>query len=182
METAQLQSETVRNGCLHSSPPRQPFRSRVHRSRPDNVKCLRLGSYTQQSRRLCLCRSTAVVEQADSGVRERVPALPFVKLAGQDDMKLALLLNVVDQTIGGVLIMGDRGTGKSVAVSGPALSLFYPGACSSQDAAQQIGEDAAVSGQSLLCGVSRSGHWWISCLRWTLLRAIPLTLTPPSQA
>ena len=44
------------------------------------------------------------------------PAFPFVSLAGQDDMKLALLLNVVDSGIGGVLIMGDRGCGKSVAV------------------------------------------------------------------
>ncbi len=31
-------------------------------------------------------------------------------------MRLALLLNVIDSRIGGVLIMGDRGTGKSVAV------------------------------------------------------------------
>ena len=43
--------------------------------------------------------------------------MPFVKLADQEEMKLALLLNVVDPAVGGVLIMGDRGTGKSVAVS-----------------------------------------------------------------
>ncbi|PSC73125.1 magnesium chelatase ATPase subunit I [Micractinium conductrix] len=42
-------------------------------------------------------------------------ASPCAALA-PEDMKLALLLNVVDPTIGGVLIMGDRGTGKSVAV------------------------------------------------------------------
>lgn len=43
-------------------------------------------------------------------------SFPFVKIVGQEDMKLALQLNVVDPRIGGVLIMGDRGTGKSVAV------------------------------------------------------------------
>ena len=47
---------------------------------------------------------------------EKVPNLPFVKLAGQADMKLALMLNIIDSSIGGVYIVGDRGTGKSVAV------------------------------------------------------------------
>nr|YP_010152881.1 Mg chelatase subunit e [Olisthodiscus luteus]QQW50542.1 Mg chelatase subunit e [Olisthodiscus luteus] len=42
--------------------------------------------------------------------------LPFTALLGQDEMKLALVLNVIDPKIGGVLIMGDRGTGKSTAV------------------------------------------------------------------
>lgn len=42
---------------------------------------------------------------------------PVHVLQDQEEMKLALLLNVVDPNIGGVLIMGDRGTAKSVAVS-----------------------------------------------------------------
>ena len=37
-------------------------------------------------------------------------------LIGQEEMKLALLLNVIDPKIGGVMIMGDRGTGKSTVV------------------------------------------------------------------
>lgn len=41
---------------------------------------------------------------------------PFTAIVGQDEMKLALLLNVIDPLIGGVLIMGHRGTGKSTAV------------------------------------------------------------------
>ena len=58
----------------------------------------------------------------------KLPALPFVRIADQEDMKLALMLNVIDPTIGGVLIMGDRGTGKSVAVcshSSPPLSPLH---------------------------------------------------------
>ena len=46
----------------------------------------------------------------------RRKVFPFSRLAGQPELKLALLLNVVDPKIGGVLAMGDRGTGKSVAV------------------------------------------------------------------
>lgn len=41
---------------------------------------------------------------------------PFACIQGQEEMKLALTLSVVDPNIGGVLVMGDRGTGKSVAV------------------------------------------------------------------
>jgi magnesium chelatase subunit I len=41
---------------------------------------------------------------------------PFTAIVGQEEMKLALLLNVIDPKIGGVMIMGDRGTGKSTTV------------------------------------------------------------------
>lgn len=48
------------------------------------------------------------------------PQYPFSAIVGQDEMKLALTLNAVDSSIGGVLIMGHRGTGKSTAVRGLA--------------------------------------------------------------
>jgi magnesium chelatase subunit D len=41
---------------------------------------------------------------------------PFTAIVSQDEMKLAMLLNVIDAKVGGVLIMGHRGTGKSTAV------------------------------------------------------------------
>jgi Mg-chelatase subunit ChlI len=43
-------------------------------------------------------------------------ALPFGAIIGQDDLKLGLLLNVVNPRIGGFLIRGAKGTGKSTAV------------------------------------------------------------------
>jgi magnesium chelatase ATPase subunit I len=52
--------------------------------------------------------------------RKRHKTYPFTAIVGQEEMKLALLLNVVDPLIGGVLIMGHRGTGKSTAVRGLA--------------------------------------------------------------
>jgi len=43
-------------------------------------------------------------------------AFPFSAIVGQDEMKQALLIAATDPTIGGVLVFGDRGTGKSTAV------------------------------------------------------------------
>ncbi len=47
---------------------------------------------------------------------QKRPIFPFTAIVGQEEMKLALLLNVIDPKIGGVMIMGDRGTGKSTTV------------------------------------------------------------------
>nr|QCI05964.1 Mg chelatase subunit e [Delesseria sanguinea] len=44
------------------------------------------------------------------------PIFPFTAIIGQEEMKLALILNVIDPKIGGVMIMGDRGTGKSTTI------------------------------------------------------------------
>ncbi len=48
---------------------------------------------------------------------------PFSAIVGQDEMKEALILTAIDPTIGGVLVFGDRGTGKSTAVRGLAALL-----------------------------------------------------------
>jgi magnesium chelatase subunit I len=49
---------------------------------------------------------------------------PFSAIVGQDEMKLALLITAVDPTIGGVLVFGERGTGKTTAVR--ALAGLLP--------------------------------------------------------
>jgi magnesium chelatase subunit I len=50
-------------------------------------------------------------------------AFPFAAIVGQDEMKQALLLVSVDRNIGGVMVFGDRGTGKSTAVRSLASLL-----------------------------------------------------------
>ena len=52
------------------------------------------------------------------------PVFPFTAIVGQEEMKLALQLNVIDPKIGGVMIMGDRGTGKSTTIR--ALADLLP--------------------------------------------------------
>lgn len=50
-------------------------------------------------------------------------AFPFSALVGQEEMKRALLIAAVDPSVGGVLVFGDRGTGKSTAIRGLAALL-----------------------------------------------------------
>lgn len=54
----------------------------------------------------------------------RRAVFPFTAIVGQEEMKLALLLNIIDPKIGGVMIMGDRGTGKSTTIR--ALADLLP--------------------------------------------------------
>ena len=49
---------------------------------------------------------------------------PFAAIVGQDDMTLAIQVVAIDPTVGGVLVLGDRGTGKSTAVR--ALADLLP--------------------------------------------------------
>jgi magnesium chelatase subunit I len=50
-------------------------------------------------------------------------AYPFTAIVGQSEMKLALLIAATDPGIGGVMVFGDRGTGKSTAVRSLAALL-----------------------------------------------------------
>lgn len=55
------------------------------------------------------------IETGDAGLSEAIP-FPFLALVGQKEMKLALLLGLINPAIGGILLIGPRGTAKTTAV------------------------------------------------------------------
>ena len=59
---------------------------------------------------------------------KRQGTFPFAAIIGQEDMKKALVLNVVNPRLGGVLIQGEKGTAKSTAVRALA-DLLPPRRC-----------------------------------------------------
>jgi magnesium chelatase subunit I len=91
-----------------------------------------------------------------------MPAVfPFAAIVGQDEMKLALLSAATDPTIGGVLVFGDRGTGKSTAVR--ALAALLPAmrvvegcryGCDPDETAKLCPECRARSGSGKLKGTT----------------------------
>lgn len=76
---------------------------------------------------------------------------PFSAIAGQDELKMALLLTAVDPLIGGLLAFGDRGTGKSTAVR--ALAALLP-EIKATTCAYHCDPDAP----SAQCAACRKGH------------------------
>src|SRR3989440_901301 len=68
--------------------------------------------------------SLAQQEQGAHHMDAMRTAYPFSALVGQDEMKLALLLNAVSPHVGGVLVRGEKGTAKSTAVH--ALQALLP--------------------------------------------------------
>src|SRR5881227_2978320 len=68
--------------------------------------------------------SKGSTQQSPRRAAESPRAYPFTSLVGQGEMRLALLLCVVEPAIGGVLVTGHRGTGKSTAVR--ALAELLP--------------------------------------------------------
>ena len=68
---------------------------------------------------LYIAQSTANASGLESDL-----VFPFSAIVGQEEMKLAILIAAIDPSVGGVLVLGDRGTGKSTAVR--ALAALLP--------------------------------------------------------
>ncbi len=84
----------------------------------------------------------------DLGLAEHLP-FPFLALVGQDEMKLALLLAAINPNIGGALLIGPRGTGKTTAVR--SLSDLLPEVERSRCAYGCLPEDVEAGGMDAVC-------------------------------
>src|SRR5258708_17865083 len=84
---------------------------------------------------------------------------PFTAIVGQEQMKLALVLNAINPSIGGVLIRGERGTGKSTAVR--ALAKLLPD--------QQV-----VEGCHFGCHPDDPEDWCLDCRERARAGALPV--------
>jgi magnesium chelatase subunit I len=84
----------------------------------------------------------------DMGLAEHLP-FPFLAIVGQQEMKLALMLSVINPNIGGVLLIGPRGTGKTTAVR--SLSDLLPAVERSVCPYGCLPEDVESGGMDAVC-------------------------------
>jgi magnesium chelatase subunit I len=78
-----------------------------------------------------------------------LPPFPFLALVGQREMKLALLLSLINPSLGGVLLVGPRGTGKTTAVR--SLSDLLPDVPRSLCQYGCLPEDIELGGIDAVC-------------------------------
>lgn len=101
---------------------------------------------------------------------------PFSALVGQQEMQLGLLIATVDPLVGGVLILGDRGTGKSTAVR--ALAAVLPDLEAIEGCPYRCppGNTAGLCGA---CGTSAAGQKSsVRAKKKTVLTPVPVVDLP----
>lgn len=84
----------------------------------------------------------------DMGLAEHLP-FPFLAIVGQPEMKLALILSLINPTIGGALLVGPRGTAKTTAVR--SLTDLLPDVHRSKCNYGCLPEDIEAGGMDAVC-------------------------------
>ena len=90
----------------------------------------------------------ASLPQEDAGLAEVMP-FPFLGLVGQTEMRLALLLAIINPLVNGVLLVGPRGTGKTT--SARSLVDLLPNVKRSNCYYGCLPEDAETGGMDAIC-------------------------------
>jgi len=93
-------------------------------------------------------RNLKDLESGDAGFADQWP-FPFLALVGQREMKLGLLLSLINPNVGGVLLVGPRGTGKTTGVR--SLIDLMPYVYESNCYYGCLDEDVEVGGTEALC-------------------------------
>jgi len=105
-------------------------------------------SLTELLQRAGSSRFLEVPTQEDFGLSEQL-VFPFLALVAQEEMKLALLLALINPNVGGVLLLGPRGTGKTTAVR--SLGDLLPEVPRSLCASGCLPEDIESGGIDAVC-------------------------------
>ncbi|HLB64521.1 MAG TPA: ATP-binding protein [Anaerolineales bacterium] len=105
-------------------------------------------SLTQLLERASARRFLEAPPPEDLGLAEHL-VFPFLALVGQYEMKLALLLTVINPFVGGVLLLGPRGTGKTTAAR--SLADLLPDVPRSRCTYGCLPEDIETGGLDAVC-------------------------------
>ncbi len=115
---------------------------------PPQAQPARIGSLTELLQRTSSRRFLEAPAAEDIGLTDAV-VYPFLALVGQREMRLALMLGLINPNLGGVLLIGPRGTGKTTAVR--SLTDLLPPVNRSLCAYGCLPEDVQADGLDAIC-------------------------------